>query len=56
MMLTYFCCHLLGMSSACTNPFIYAFLNESFAAELRWLGIRFMRKLLRCWSTHKVFF
>jgi hypothetical protein len=47
MMLAYFSCHLLGMSSACTNPVIYAFLNDSFAAELRYLALRLLRKLLR---------
>ena len=47
MMLAYFSCHLLGMSSSCTNPVIYAFLNDSFAAELRYLLIRLLRKLLR---------
>ena len=51
MMLAYFCCHLLGMSSSCTNPFIYAFLNESFAAELRYMAINVTRKLLRCGSS-----
>jgi hypothetical protein len=47
MMLAYFSCHLLGMSSACTNPVIYAFLNDSFVAELRYLALRLLRKLLR---------
>jgi hypothetical protein len=47
MMLAYFTCHLLGMSSSCSNPFIYAFLNDSFVAELRYLAIKLLRKLLR---------
>ena len=30
MILVYCICHLLGMSSACTNPILYGFLNEKF--------------------------
>ena len=26
-------CHLAGMSSACFNPFLYAYLNENFRKE-----------------------
>ncbi|XP_059082512.1 neuropeptide F receptor-like [Tigriopus californicus] len=26
-------CHLIGMSSACINPFLYGYLNESFRKE-----------------------
>jgi len=28
-------CHLLGMTSACTNPVLYGFLNESFKNEFK---------------------
>merc|ERR1712181_53123 len=28
-------CHLLGMTSACTNPVLYGFLNESFKKEFK---------------------
>ena len=30
LMLVYFICHLIGISSSCTNPILYAFLNENF--------------------------
>lgn len=28
-------CHLIGMTSACTNPVLYGFLNESFKKEFK---------------------
>jgi hypothetical protein len=31
MMLTFFICHIFGMSCACSNPVLYGFLNENFA-------------------------
>ncbi|XP_023345978.1 neuropeptide F receptor [Eurytemora carolleeae] len=37
MILVYCICHLLGMSSACTNPILYGFLNEKFVKELAML-------------------
>jgi hypothetical protein len=33
MLCVYAVCHLAGMSSACFNPFLYAFLNENFRKE-----------------------
>ena len=35
--------HLVGMSSTCTNPVLYGFLNESISLEM----MRKMRKLAR---------
>ena len=29
----FICCHLIGMSSACINPILYGYLNESFRAQ-----------------------
>ena len=31
MMLAYFICHLIGVSSCCTNPILYGFLNPNFS-------------------------
>jgi len=31
--LTFVACHLIGMSSACINPVLYGFLNETFKRE-----------------------
>ena len=31
MMLAYFICHLVGVSSCCTNPILYGFLNPNFS-------------------------
>jgi hypothetical protein len=33
MLCVYAVCHLAGMSSACFNPFLYAFMNENFRKE-----------------------
>ena len=41
----YAVCHLVGMSSACLNPFLYGFMNENFQGEFK--------KMLECWC--KVF-
>ena len=30
MMITFLVCHMIGVSSACTNPVLYGFLNENF--------------------------
>ena len=30
MMLAYFICHLVGVSSCCINPILYGFLNPNF--------------------------
>ena len=37
--------HMLGMSSACTNPFLYGFLNDNFVKEFQML---FHGKLVFC--------
>ena len=33
MMLTFMICHMVGVSSACTNPILYGFLNHNFVKE-----------------------
>ncbi|KAE8740059.1 Neuropeptide F Receptor, partial [Frankliniella occidentalis] len=35
MVVTYALCHMMGMSSACTNPMLYGWLNENFRKEFR---------------------
>ena len=35
MLVTYAVCHLCGMSSACTNPILYGFLNRMFKDEFK---------------------
>ena len=37
MMLTFMICHMIGVSSACTNPILYGFLNDSFVKEFNLL-------------------
>ena len=37
MMLTFLICHMIGISSACTNPILYGFLNENFVKEFNLL-------------------
>ena len=32
--------HMLGMSSACTNPFLYGFLNDNFLKEFKTFFLR----------------
>ena len=34
MMLVFLICHMIGVSSACTNPILYGFLNENFVKEI----------------------
>ncbi|CAL8078084.1 unnamed protein product [Orchesella dallaii] len=38
----YAICHLTGMSSACSNPLLYGWLNENFRKEFReiWCGVK----------------
>ncbi|MCL4144602.1 UNVERIFIED_CONTAM: hypothetical protein GTU68_056292, partial [Idotea baltica] len=49
-MIGYAICHILGMSSACSNPFLYGWHNNNFRREFlkhsRFL--RFLRKVLPC--------
>lgn len=35
MIIAYAVCHMMGMSSACSNPFMYGWLNEQFRREFR---------------------
>jgi hypothetical protein len=35
MMLTFLICHMVGVSSAITNPILYGFLNNNFVKEFR---------------------
>ena len=39
-------CHLLGMSSACLNPILYGYLNESFRQEFSQIFNGFGRSVL----------
>ena len=34
-MLVFFLCHMIGMSSSCSNPALYGFLNNNFVKELK---------------------
>ena len=36
-MLTFMICHMVGVSSACTNPILYGFLNDNFVKEFNLL-------------------
>ena len=35
LMLTFLVCHILGISTTCTNPILYGFLNENFLTEFK---------------------
>ncbi|KAG5864837.1 hypothetical protein JTB14_027362 [Gonioctena quinquepunctata] len=35
MMVCYAVCHMMGMSSACSNPILYGCLNENFWKEFK---------------------
>lgn len=35
LLVLYAICHMMGMSSACTNPVLYGWLNENFKKEFR---------------------
>ena len=44
MMLTFMICHMVGVSSAITNPILYGFLNDNFLKEFKTL-FQFLSKL-----------
>ena len=37
MMMIFLFCHMMGVSSACTNPLLYGFLNDNFVKVLNHL-------------------
>ena len=37
LLIIYACCHLLAMTSVCTNPVMYGFLNENFKQVHNWM-------------------
>lgn len=45
-LVTFSFCHVVGMSSTCYNPFIYAYLNENFRKEFK--------AVLPCCSNHRL--
>ena len=48
-MFTFLVCHLIGISSACTNPFLYGMLNNNFLNEFT----AFWDKIKLCGSWFK---
>ncbi|RWS29867.1 neuropeptide F receptor-like protein [Leptotrombidium deliense] len=42
------CCHLVGMSSACSNPLLYGFLNDNFRKEFKDIFLRCCPACVRC--------
>ncbi|RWS04244.1 Neuropeptide Y receptor type 6-like protein [Dinothrombium tinctorium] len=46
------CCHLIGMSSACSNPLLYGFLNDNFRKEFKEI---FSKCCPRCISFVRIF-
>jgi len=47
MMVTFLVCHMIGISSACTNPVLYGFLNDNFVKEFNLL-CPMVRRLCSC--------
>ena len=45
MMITFLLCHMLGVSSSCTNPILYGFLNDNFVKAGANLSLRAVNKL-----------
>lgn len=41
MLVTYAICHMIGMSSACSNPLLYGWLNDNFRKEFQELLCRY---------------
>jgi neuropeptide Y receptor len=48
MLIIYAVCHVLGMSSACANPWLYGWYNDNFQNEFRDI----IGPLLRCFDRH----
>jgi neuropeptide Y receptor len=48
MLIIYAVCHVLGMSSACANPWLYGWYNDNFRNEFRDI----IGPLLRCFDRH----
>ncbi|KAI9555230.1 NPFG-protein-coupled receptor [Daphnia sinensis] len=48
MLIIYAVCHVLGMSSACANPWLYGWYNDNFRNEFRDI----VSPLLRCFGRH----
>ena len=50
-MMTFMSCHLLGMSSTCTNPALYGYINQNLQLEItrsardlkEWLSLETIR-------------
>ena len=48
MLIIYAVCHVLGMSSACANPWLYGWYNDNFRNEFRDI----VGPFLRCFGRH----
>lgn len=48
MLIIYAVCHMLGMSSACANPWLYGWYNDNFRNEFRDI----VGPFLRCFGRH----
>lgn len=48
MLVVYAACHLCGMSSACTNPFLYGWLNNNFKTEFTDMLLCRQSRVCRC--------
>ncbi|XP_069178257.1 neuropeptide F receptor-like [Procambarus clarkii] len=46
-LVVYAVCHMMGMSSACSNPLVYGWLNDNFRKEF----LEIFSVVLPCWST-----
>ncbi|XP_064110012.1 neuropeptide F receptor-like [Macrobrachium nipponense] len=47
MLVAYSVCHMAGMSSACSNPLLYGWLNDNFRKEF----LEIFSKLCPCWPS-----
>ncbi|XP_076066964.1 neuropeptide F receptor-like [Oratosquilla oratoria] len=50
MVIIYAVCHMIGMSSACSNPLLYGWLNDNFRKEFH----EIFHLILPCWLRHKI--